>query len=133
MSIELIVHFLRSEDETFDDCIRISKQNSNFLVTSVLLFNHTESARLRTAAVMSHHGVTRFLQDVLALVALDSLPFESVQVSCPLAPSVSFDLANGAFEKARETIIRLVDTSLTHWPDEAPEPGSRAHKRRRMN
>lgn len=134
MAVELIVHFVRSgEDETQDDCIRISKLGTNFLVNSILMLNETQGTAMRTSALMSNHGITRFLQDIFTLVALDCIPFESVQVTCPLAPAVSFDLANGSFEKARDVLVRLVDTSLTHWPEIVKEPCTRQLKRRRTS
>jgi hypothetical protein len=134
MAVELIVHFMRSADnEHHDDCIRISKHSGNFLVHSILLLNEGDNARLRTSAIMSHHAVTRFLQDVFALVALDCIPFESVQLSSPLGPAVVLDVSNGSFEKARDTLVRLVDTSLSHWPDLAHEPSAAGKKRRRLS
>jgi hypothetical protein len=134
MTVELIVHFMRNHaSEHEDDCIRISKLGPNFLVTSLILVNDLEATRMRTAAVMSHHGVTRFVQDVFALVALDCIPFQSVQVSAPLAPSVLFDISTGFFEKARETLVRLVDTSLTHWPEIVKDSPCKGQKRRRVD
>ena len=128
--IELVVHFVRDETEGNDDCIRISKSASNFLVCSSLLMNATDPSRLRTMATMSHHGVLRFLQDIFTLIALDSIPFDSVQVSCPLAPSMAFNVRAGTLEKGRETLTRLVDTSLTHWPEEHVEPSAGVKRRR---
>lgn len=131
MTIELIVHFIRSDAENDDDCIRICKASPNFRVHSNLLMNDSEADRLRTVSIMSHHAVVRFVQDVFALVALDSIPFEAVQVSSPLAPAVSFDVKPGCFDKARETLVRLVDTTLSHWPDAEPHASEGSVKRRR--
>ena len=123
------VHFLRNDNERDDDCIRVEKHDSNFHVECTLCMNQPVPKRLHSVAVMTQHGVTRFLQDVFALIALDSVPFSSVQFNSPIVPSVVFDLDTGAFEKARETIVRLVDTTLSCWPEPVVEAGT---KRRRV-
>ena len=116
--VVMSVHFLRNNNEREDDYIQVQKQesSSNFCVDSTLCTNHPSSRRLQTTTIMSAHGITRFFQDVFALVALDSIPFQSVQFNSPLVPSVVFDLSSGAFDKARDTIVRLVDTTILNWP-----------------
>lgn len=127
-NVVMSVHFLRNENEGDDDCVRVGKQDSLFYVETFLCMNTPNSARLHTVTAMTPHCVTRYLQDVFALVALDSIPFDSVQFNSPIVPSVVFDLNTGAFEKARDVIVRLVDTTLSCWPDLAV---AKADKKRR--
>ena len=130
-NLEVCFRFVRDTDTpTQDDIITIAPQGLNFSITSKIVNDAQSNKRNWCRSTMSKHGVLRFVEDMMRLACLDSLPFLNVQMDVPCSPSFCFDLRDGKLQEARECMIRLLDTCLSSWPEHVH--GGESRKRMRV-
>lgn len=115
----LCIRFVRDLDNQHkDDIVTVKPDGPNFSVTSSFLLDSEETCKTVSVAILSRQGVMRFVEDMIKLACMDSLPFASVQMDFPLAPTFCFDITNGRLEAARDVIVRMTDTCLSSWPED---------------
>ena len=128
--LEVCFRFIRDgEVPTQDDIVTISPKGPNFAVTSKIVNDSSSNKRNWCQSILSKHGTIRFVDDMMRLACLDSLPFQNVQMDIPCSPSFCFDVADGRLLDAREIMLRLLETCLSSWPEVVTENEPRKRKR----
>jgi hypothetical protein len=109
--IRASIHVQRDSNETNDDLLRISETN----VPGGDLFKITyKTPELQSAHRfhMARHLVGDFVSDLLKSLSLDTVPFESLQVTTCLQPTVVFHIADLESSETRHLIEDIIATAI---------------------
>jgi hypothetical protein len=110
----LTLYFDREEGDL--DRLTITPQDGTFAVEMAYdLTSSTAHARRANFFEGDADAIDLYLGDILRLLALDELPFKSVEFAIPFFPNISLKPRSLCKKNTRHTIMRAVSQYLEHY------------------
>lgn len=101
--------YIISADNRPDDVIRIQTTTSRRLM---VVFEPGEPGCKKTIFFMNSHCVMSYIDDILQSMRMDIDPFEELQVTTRIHPSVLFHVSDLDKRDTRHLILGMVETAL---------------------
>lgn len=66
--------------------------------------------------VVNRDDIFEHIETTFDMLSIDVVPFKQVQISAPAFPSIMLNVSSLDMDYIRETVYRVVETTLNNWP-----------------
>ena len=110
---QIEINVLRKNSKK-DNVIYITKQHKLFDEHYTIKYSDKQDSYVTSTKDVTREGVLNYLSTVLRLLAVDTQPFESVQLTVPNAPTVMLPIDMDSY--SRTLFYDAVESVMDNWP-----------------